>query len=625
MLTRMREGASSWPAKIFLGVIALSFVGWGVGDIFINRGDTIVADVGDTEIDIRDLEVAYRNQIRQFEGSGLQVEPGTDFARALANLALQQLIAQTLEADHAEALGVTIDEDTLRADIAGNAAFANADGVFDPAVFAGTLATGGLSEARYLGILTSQLRQAQFINSIGAVPPPPDVLVDHVFRYRMERRVVEIAVVSNDILAPSPEPDPGALESYFDENAGAYAAPEYRSADYLLIYPEDIASEIVIGEASVREAYDNAPDVWIDPERRLLQQIPFATEDEATAAAALIANGEEFAQVAFDQGGFEPEELELGWYAAGELFPELSEPLFGAEQGEVVGPLSSPLGGWLLFRIADITPEEVTSFEEARSDIEEALKLREARNAMFDLANDMDDIVASGASVSETADALQLEVEHVERVSDVGQPEDLMSLQIIPETPAFLEELFFGDVDFPSPVIETDDGGLLVVEVTEIVPARLRTLDEVEDRVLEDWRRDEQARLAREAAEDMAQATGSSGELSDTFGLAFTVPEPFQRTEVPMLDNVGLDVVEAVFAASVGDIVVTPSVTGEAQVIARLLDVVPGDTVADAEGFVATKNSLTNGLISDVVDQNMAAMYDSTSVSIDEDLVEQYF
>ena len=625
MLTQMRKGASSWPSKILLGVIALSFVGWGVGDIFINRGETTVAQVGDTEIDVFDLEVAYRTQIRQFQDSGMQVEPGSDFARALANLSLQQLINDTLEADNARAMGVTIAEDTLRADIAGNATFFNTEGVFDPAVFSGTLATSGLSEGRYLGILTNQLRQSQYINSIGAVPPPPDTLVDRIFRHRQERRVAEIAVISNDTLAPDPTPTDSALATYFAEHEQDYAAPEYRSADYILVYPEDLATDVVIDETAVREAYDSSPDAWIDPEQRLLHQIPFETKDAALAAYELVRSGSDFAQVAFDSAGIDAESLELGWFTRVDLFAELSDPIFAVDAGEVVAPIESPLGGWLLLRVADAKAEQVTPFEEAQPQIEQALKLRAARETIFDLANDMDDIVASGTSVEETAASLQLERKMVERVSSIGQPEDILSLQIIPDAREFLSELFFGDIDFPSPVIETNDGGLLVVEVTAIAPARMRTLDEVEDQVLVDWQLAEQSRLAQEAAEATAAAAGSSGDLAEAFETTFEVPEPFQRNQAPTLDNVGLDTVEALFSASPGDTVVVNSADGTAQVIARLLDVVSGDPIADSEGHIAVEQSLTNGLISDVVDQNTAAMFNETDVNIDEDLVEQYF
>ena len=36
----------SWAIKIFLGLIALSFAVWGIGDIFRGNSDPIVASIG---------------------------------------------------------------------------------------------------------------------------------------------------------------------------------------------------------------------------------------------------------------------------------------------------------------------------------------------------------------------------------------------------------------------------------------------------------------------------------------------------------------------------------------------------------------------------------------------------
>lgn len=628
MLTQMRKGASSWPAKILLGLIALSFVGWGVGDIFINRGETRVAEVGSSEVDIRDLQLAYRNQVQPLQNSGVPVEQGSELAQALARLALDQLILRTLESNAARDMGITIDAETLRNDIAGNAAFFNNSGVFDPAVFQGVLATNGLSEARYLAILSNQISEGQFVNSIGAVPPPPSTLIDSVFRHRTEQRVVELAVIPNDKLVPLPTAETSDLRNYYEENLGKYEAPEYRSADYLLIYPDDLAETVEITEEAIQEAYANSAGAWTDPEQRRLQQIPFATEEEAVSAHQAIEGGADFAQVAFDEAGMEAEELELGWFTRADLFAELADPIFATPEGSVTAPRASPLGGWLLFRVAEIKPEDVTSFEDARETIESELRLRKARESIYGLANELDDQLAAGATVQETAEALDLNVKTVTDIDPDGTPEDPMSLQIIPTVPGFLDEVFFGELDFPSTVIETNDGGLLVVEVTEITPERLRPFDEVEEQVRQDWQHEELAAQAEEAAMALAQEVGSFGDVTEVFaetGASFDELQTFTRTQTPTLDNVGFETVTAVFAADAGAVVVSPSVDNTAQVVARILDVVETDALVDPDGYRSVEISVTNGMISDVIDQNSAAMFNATSIEIDERLLEQYF
>ena len=567
MLTRMRQGASSWPAKIFLVVIALSFVGWGVGDMVVNRGETTVAEAGSAEIDIRDLQIAYRNRTQSLQQAGTQVTPGSELAQALARAALDGLILDALENAVADGFAIAIGDDTLRADIADNDLFANQAGAFDAAIFAGVLATNGLTEESYLAALASGLRREQLMASLGAVPPLPGALADRIFRHRFERRAAEIAVVANDALAsaPAPAPAPGELENFFEAHLAHYGAPEYRSADYLLVYPEDLAGRMEVAEATLREAYDASPDSWVEAEQRRLERISFATEEEAQAAFEAIRDGASFANVALEHAGIKADELQFGWFTRDDLFSELAEPLFAADEGEAVAPLASPLGDWLLFRITESQPEKIVTFGEARERIAENIKTRRARAAMFDLAGDMDDLIATGASVQETASALELDARTLQRVSREGLAEDPLSLQIVPEVPGFLDELFLGEVDFPSTVIETEDGGLLVMEVTEVAAARQRSFAEVESIVRDDWQRLRLAERAAEAARAIADTTSAMDDLDaayDGTGASFAVSTPFQRNEDPGIDGVGPDAVAAIFAALPGEIVVAPSAEG---------------------------------------------------------------
>ena len=326
MLTRIRQGASSWPAKIFLGVVALSFVGWGVGDIFVDRGDTVVADVDATEIDIRDLRIAYRNQVRQFQNSGIQIEPGSDLARSLARAALDRLILDTLRTNAADGMGISVGKETLAQDIRNNALFSDVSGSFSASRFAGVLATNGFTEESYLTILGADLREGQFVNSIAAAPSPPSTLVVNVFRRRHEQRVAMLAVIPNDALAPQPWPEAGELESYFEDRLSDYGAPEYRSAHYLLVYPQDLVEDMQVNEDDVRATYRASPDAWTDPERRRLQQIAFDTKEAADRAFALIAGGADFVQVALDEAGLDAGSLDFGWVASADLSPNWPNP-----------------------------------------------------------------------------------------------------------------------------------------------------------------------------------------------------------------------------------------------------------------------------------------------------------
>ncbi len=614
MLTKLREGASSWPAKVILCVVALSFVGWGVGDIFVSRGETKVAEVGDAAIDVRDLQVAYRNRIRSLQSSGIRIDPGTDLARQQARLALEQLVQDTMLDQAAATFGITTSDATLRAAIVNNEMFHDVAGNFDANVFAGILSMNGLTEETYLAGLGRGIARNQLIASLGALPSLPDELVRRITQHRHEERTAELAVIPNDALVARPEPQEGELASWFAERTGAYGAPEYRSASYLLVHAEDIAGAIDIAPEEIAAAYGAAPERWTVPERRLVRQARFATRDEAEEALALpfdaIASGDRQAR----------------WLQRNDLLDELAEPVFGAIEGDIAGPVESPLGGWLLYSIDEVEDQVVTSLEEAHDMIRGELALAQARYALFDLADDLDDLIAAGASPAEMASTLDLELKTVERVSASGLTADAGLLQIIPETPEFLEEVFLAHLNFVSTVLETDDGGLLVVEVTEIVPARSRDLDEVRSDVLADWRAEHQTELAAREAERLAGSAGSTGDLNDVFGftgVAFDVTEPFMRHSMPPVANLSFATVEALFDARPGDTVVRSSDDGRHQVVARLVDII--DAGHSPEDTSAVGDRLRQGVIRDISARLVSRLREDVTFSINDDMIDQSF
>ncbi len=611
MLTRLREGASSWPAKVILCVVALSFVGWGVGDIFVSRGETTVAEVGDNAIDVRDLQVAYRNRVRSLQSSGIRIDPGTDLARQQARLSLEQLVQDVMLDQAADTFGITTSEATLRAAIVDNEMFHDATGQFDGNVFAGILSMNGLTEETYLAGLGRGIARSQLIASLGALPSLPDELIRRIAQYRHEERTAELAIIPNDALVALPEPQEGELASWFAEHAAAYEAPEYRSASYLLIHPEDIAGTITIAPEDIAAAYDAASERWTEPERRLVRQARFGTREEAEDA--LLAPLEET-------------DSEARWLRRADLLEELAGAVFGAVAGAVAGPVESPLGGWLLYSIDEVEEEVVTPLNEAREIIREELALAQARYTLFDLADDLDDLIATGASPADMASTLALELKTIERVSAYGLAEDAGSLQIIPDTPGFLDEIFLADLGFVSTVLETDDGGLLVIEVTDVVPARSRSLDEVRTEALADWQAERQTELASREADRLASGAGSTGDLNEVFGfagVAFEMTEPFMRHSMPPVANLSFATVEALFGAHRGDTVVRASDDGRHQVVARLVDII--DTEHSAEDVSAVAERLRQGITHDITGGLVSSLRDGVKVSINDDMIDQSF
>src|SRR3954454_18034235 len=69
MLRGMRKASANWLGRIVmavvLGLIAISFAVWGIGDIFRGFGQSTVAKIGSTEITVEQFRQIYNDRIQQ--------------------------------------------------------------------------------------------------------------------------------------------------------------------------------------------------------------------------------------------------------------------------------------------------------------------------------------------------------------------------------------------------------------------------------------------------------------------------------------------------------------------------------------------------------------------------------
>lgn len=627
MLMQMRKGAGSWIAKIFLAAVALSFVAWGIGDVFRGNSASTVADVGDKEVSYDQLYFAYTEQTRGLTQQGINVEQGSELANVLVEVVLNDLIDQALYDQEASSYGITVGKETIAAAIAANPAFQDQSGQFSAQIFPIALANLGMSEQQYIASLTRQLTSAQLLDSITTAPPLPDTLVNTLYKFRNEKRTAEIVVVPNTLFAEVVEPSETDLATFFEAHAADYRAPEYRSADYLTIYPEDLAADIVVSDADLQEAYDATAGRWVTPETRTLQQIVFENENQALTAYDRLVNGDDFLAVAADAGR-DANTANLGQFTRDEMLPELADKVFALDAGAFTEPIQSPFGGWLIFRVSDITPGTTISFEEAKPELQDMVALERAHDTMFDLANELDDMIVAGDSLRQAALSLGLEVKTINGIDAEGELEDPASLQVVPSEPEFLAELFQGDVNFPTPVVETDAGGLLTVEVTAIEDEHMRDLDEVRDQIIADWQASELAKAAAQRAREIADGVDANvalPALEELNGYRDSGTETLLRSDTPKIPGSDLNLVAALFKVDPGDIVVVPSSDGTAQVIARLVSVEPANPSANPDALSALTASVASGNRSAISDEHIAYLRQAYDIIINHELIAQRF
>jgi peptidyl-prolyl cis-trans isomerase D len=565
MLQAIRSKAGSFVVKLLFGLLILTFGVWGIGDIFRNRGsDTVVATVGDHSIRADELQTALRRALEQLSarfGSAIDLQQAKQLG--LVDQTLGQLIDRSLIDQEVARLKLDVSEDVIRSVITANPSFKGSDGQFDRGLFSAALAANNLTEEQYVALLRHDIPSSDLIHAITGGAAVPQSVVDLLHQYQNEKRTADIVALPSASVADVGQPGEQQLKSFYDGHPDLFRAPEYRTFTLASLGPSDLAKDIEIPEAKLKEEYDQRRDELQIPERRQVEQILAPSEEKAKEAEAALAAGKDWKEVATTIAGQDPDTIDLGLLRRDEMPGALADVAFELPLDKPSQPVKTPLG-WHILRVVKMEPPVAQTFEQAKPKLEADLANQEAADRIYKIANNVDDALAGGATLSDAAAKFGLKLTTVAAVDVAGHdPADKpVELPISPHD--VLKTAFATNEGQTSRVTETSDNGIFVLRTDKVIPSHVKPLDEVKEKAVADWQADKRREMVSEQAKELAAAVTSETRLAAVAaekGLKATTSQPFTRT--PGRDE-GLPppLIGKLFAAKLGEVVTASDANG---------------------------------------------------------------
>lgn len=489
-LATLRKGAARTFGLILVALLVVSFAIWGIADIFTGYGQQTLIEVGDTEISPQDYQRAQQDVLRtmsQDAGRALSLQEAR--AAGLDQRVLERLVGGAAVDTHASHLGLSISDEALLEQIMKDPSFQDGAGNFSPLAFQSALRNIGLSEAAYLQTLREQTLRRQLLVTVGEVASSPKAVIDALNRFNEERRILKYVLVPKSAAEAPGDPTEQDLKAYYDNHKPTFTQPEYRKVGLIAVTPETVKGELNITEADIKATYESKKDTLGKAETRHVQQIALPSADEAEKVAAKIASGTDFVEAAKELGLSESD-IDLGTVAKTELADSVvAEEAFKLEKDEVSEPVTGKLGGVVLLRVTEINPGEIPTFEEAKANIEKDLVKERASGAIFDMHDKVEDELASGATLEETAGKLKLDYVVVDQVDRTGAKPDGTQLEA-PAQKELLNGVFATDAGIENDPIDARDEGVVWYEVLGVTPETLKPFDQVRSEVEASWRAD---------------------------------------------------------------------------------------------------------------------------------------
>lgn len=560
MLANIRNFAKSWPARILMAVLAVSFIGWGVNrtGAGVVGGDQVVKVGSRTinSVEFRSEYDNYKKRLEQQQGQPITVEQaqaGNLDAVVLNGVATREAFSEMLSR-----VGIKPGDKLILDQIQKIPAFFDPiSGRFDKKTFRQRLGENGMTPERFDGVLRDEVASQHW-----AVAVQNGLSVPHAYGALASVFALESRDLAYVTLGPGAVPRPAAptdaqLQAFVNENKTALTLPEMRILTVVPFTPQGAgAANAPIDPAELQKRYQFRKDTLSKPEVRTVVQIPAkdaATAQKITAALRAGQPPEAVAKsVGVDAITFQDRPLS----AISDR--KIGQAAFKMQSGEVAA-VTGDLGVAVV-KVVSVVPGREVSLEEARPMLEAEIRKDMVAEKVYAQTQAYDDAHQGGASLAESAQKAGVAATTVGPITAQGVNEQGGQLQGFP--PKILETAFALPSGGESEVTELGDGAYFAVRVEKIIAAHVPPLAEIRPMVTQAYVQREIVKALEAKAEAIRARVAKGESLDAASGLSVSRLPGLTRQTANEQQALGREVLGRAFGSKQGDVWVARAPNG---------------------------------------------------------------
>jgi peptidyl-prolyl cis-trans isomerase D len=611
-------------AQVLLALIMVPFAFWGLQsfDRSMMRQNT-VASIGDQEISQEEFEREFAQRLdRVRDQLGAQFRREQFDTPEARKEVLRNLIERRLVTTEVVRANLFVSDDAVRDKLFGFEQLQE-EGKFSTKRYDLFLRGQGRDRASFEELLRHELRQDQLVGGMQSSAITSRLVAERFAALSMRKLDVQEAPIRPDDYMEKARPAPGAAEAFYKQHQAEFVIPEQAKLEYVVASLDSVSAGIPLEAGEAEKYYQANIGKYSDEQRRARHILIDARKDASAAekaAAQKKADGllaelrkdrGKFASLAkqhsgdsgsAEQGG------DLGFFGRGMMVTEFENAVFSMKVGEISTPVLSE-HGYHIIQLDAIKPGKTRSFEEARGEIEGALKRDRALKKFSEVAAGFTDMVEDQAeSLQPVVDKFGLKLERSDWVAKKASPQ-----AGILNNPKLLDEVFSDSVlnkGYNTKAVDLGQNVLISARVVDKKAARQQALAEVLPAI--------NLRLLMQGALDMAITSGKEKLEKLQKGEAVNLPWSAARKVGRDAEGVDPLALRAIFNA---DLRTLPAYVGvelpqRGYALYRINSVVAGP-VGDAD-INAVRKQLA-GMYGEMdVTGFIEALRDGTEVKIDE-------
>ena len=581
----------------FLGIVSLGMV-LTLAPIPGGNSDmaqsNVLASLNGTNITVQYLQNALSKQL---QNAGNDPKAIT----RMAQRSLDEIILRQAMLSQAHRMGLEVSNQELAAALHGiSYLYQNGQFIGMAAYESMVQQESGMSVPQF----EAQMRESILLQKLrdtvtDAIQVTPEE-VHAAFLRRNEKARIQYVVFDPTQLVSAVKVTPQELETYFAAHQANYKIPEQRKVKYVLVSLDAVRPQVNVTEANVKEYYNQHQADYRVPERVKAAHILFSTTGQtpkqaaatlakANSVLAQIKAGANFAAMAkqySNDAGSAPKGGELGWIQRGQTVKPFEDAAFSMKPGQISGLIKTQYG-YHIIKVEEHQNAELQPLAAVKDAIQSTLEKQQLQDAQQALAGKIEQALAANPNEFDSIakqNGLQTSetplFAYNQPVPDLGNNEAFENL-------AFQTSL--NGIGQPITVPK----GVAIIQVTQIVPEHLPKLDEVQDRVEQDYRTVQSKLLAVQDAKQFATQckTGDFTKLAQADGLKAKQSQDFTQQD-QIEDMIPGTSLASAFSMKPGQTSGAIAV-GATYVVFKVLSQTP----ADEADFTAQKDQIADQLL----------------------------
>ena len=592
----IRNSLTGNITKVIVAAIIITFIGSVGWAGFFSEGNANVAvKVGSKTINTSDLSFEFSSQqsliAERFPDQVVDEE-------ILLEISTNSLVSKFSVLNYLDQRSLDLPDDFIFQQLSSSDQFLE-NGTFSRANFDAFARSNGFIPSDYLKRIREDFKNNVWRLSITNSSFITNLEVENSINLAEQERNISFVKYPAKKFRNSVEYTDDDLRSYYNLNSKSYTTPQQVKVNYIEMDQETLIDSSNVSEDEIREAYEDYLSDFDDTVRKSVSHIMIDVNDSRSLEEATlilsdakkdIDSGTSFEvlvkEISEDEGTKEMDGS-LGVTDGTLLPPEFESALEKMSAGEVSEPINL-LNSVHLIKLVSAEQPTPSSLEDRKIIIIERLASEKAEDEYFELLDQVAELSLTAGNLDEIAETIPFSKIELDFFSENSTPEVLNT--------AAIKDFIFNlseQGDYPE-LFESEGLKAVIVQLKENISETQLTLDQVKEKVTEDYIEKESFNLSKLFVADQLSNLneGSSLEmLASNEGLELENYMKLKR-DSSLLPVSAIDNIFALPRSGVGNVHSSVNMSNGDLILFRLDAVESGQTDLDKEQKANLNNFL---------------------------------